>query len=443
MAAIETMADGETADPETVAEPKSKARKHENVMLAESYSEASKVEGWWLSEKFDGVRAVWNGKDFTSRLGNAFPAPTWFKNLMPKDCKLDGELWAGRGNFQQAISIVRNSARGDDWKYLTYMVFDIMMKEETDMAPEPFELRIECVQKIVNSKVEATGKTHDESHIKVVPQHVCAGKEEVQEHLKAVEAMNGEGLMLRKPKSPYAYSRSKNLLKVKSHTEEEAKVTGHEKGKGRNKDVIGALLVETPDGRKFKIGSGLNDTDRENPPEIGSMVTYKYLELTDGNIPRFPTYRGVRIDLNWSDYCASYKPPGKKLDGELTTTLHSCLFDGTPMEVDKKRAADATSTSPSAKRIRSSPSKQAASDPVSEKAAPLSNQADVNISTKPTGSPKQVENTANVGSPKQVENTGSDKQAEKKLPVCKYGRACPSKSAAHVEKWAHPWRIRA
>ena len=94
--------------------------------------------------------------------------------------------------------------------------------------------------------------------------------------------------MLRMPNSPYEHKRSKVLLKVKTQTDEEAKVLCHEAGKGKYSGQTGALTLETPDGRQFSCGSGMTDSDRLHPPKIGSVVTYKYTELMENGFPRFP-----------------------------------------------------------------------------------------------------------------------------------------------------------
>ena len=41
----------------------------------------------------------------------------------------------------------------------------------------------------------------------------------------------------------------------------------------------------------------MSDHERDNPPAIGSIITYKFQELTPDGVPRFPTYIGVRIDM--------------------------------------------------------------------------------------------------------------------------------------------------
>jgi DNA ligase-1 len=71
----------------------------------------------------------------------------------------------------------------------------------------------------------------------------------------------------------------------------EAVVVGHLGGEARNAGRLGALLVELPqDKTRFKIGSGLSDAVRNNPPPIGSVITFKYYGFYKSGIPRFPSY---------------------------------------------------------------------------------------------------------------------------------------------------------
>ena len=73
----------------------------------------------------------------------------------------------------------------------------------------------------------------------------------------------------------------------------------HLKGAGRHKGRLGALLVELPDGTRFSVGTGFSDAERGAPPPVGSVITFRYQELSDGGVPRFPSYVGVRGDAAW------------------------------------------------------------------------------------------------------------------------------------------------
>jgi DNA ligase-1 len=265
------------------------------LLLAHKWDEFQDMTNWWMSEKLDGVRAYWNGKKFISRLGNYFYAPDWFAAELPSDVCLDGELFGGRGKFQTTVSIVKSQDQGERWKTLTYKIFDAPGMDK------PFEERVSALKKLFDP---SNKKKHP--HMEVIEHIKCRDNDHMLEYLNEVQAKKGEGVMMRQPKSKYVGSRSNTLLKVKTFFDDEAKVLGHLPGKGKHKGLMGALLVEMPNKKTFQVGSGFTDAQRAKPPPIGSIISYKYQELTDGGIPRFPTYLGIRIDAEW--------PPKKKND---------------------------------------------------------------------------------------------------------------------------------
>jgi DNA ligase 1 len=252
------------------------------LLLAERWDNAQDLAGWWMSEKLDGVRAYWDGRALISRLGNPFHAPDWFLAGLPPT-PLDGELWIGRKAFQRTVGVVRRQDRSDHWKEVTFVVFD------APSAPGPFEERLAFVRDHVARHRPPHARAHDHT--------VCGGPDQLKAELARVEALGGEGLMLRRPGSAYEVGRSLTLLKVKSFRDDEARVVGHLAGAGRHKGRLGALLVERPDGTRFAVGTGLSDRGRESPPAVGSLITFRYQELSDGGVPRFPSYVGVREEV--------------------------------------------------------------------------------------------------------------------------------------------------
>ena len=260
------------------------------LLLAHRWEEHHDPTGWWLSEKLDGVRAYWDGKQFVSRLGNAYLAPDWFVEGLP-DFPLDGELFAGRGRFQHTVSVARRMDRGDGWKTLSFVIFD------APALSHGFEDRIRHLEDHFGA--------NPWDRAKVLEHRVCEGHDDLQAELRRVEGLGGEGVMLRRPGSRYVAGRSETLLKVKSFLDREARVVGHQPGTGKHAGRLGALLVELPDGTPFKVGTGLSDAERNNPPDIGEIVTVRYQELTDAGVPRFPSYIGVRADVDWDQLVAA------------------------------------------------------------------------------------------------------------------------------------------
>lgn len=247
------------------------------VLLAHKYENDFDPTGWWYSEKLDGVRCFWDGQNLLSRQGNVFHAPQWFLDTLPKFA-LDGELWMGRQQFKQTISVVKRLDGGMHWKNVKYMVFDAPQLEL------PFEERVQYLK----DNIGTSEFVELHAHSKV------ESKKHLLDLLKQVASEGAEGLMIREPGSMYDVGRSRTLLKVKQFHDGEAVVTGYTNGAGRHKGVVGALEVRMSNGKEFNLGTGLSDEERRNPPSIGSTVTFTYAELTEDGIPRFASYLCVR-----------------------------------------------------------------------------------------------------------------------------------------------------
>lgn len=264
------------------------------ILLAQRWEDEHDPEGWWLSEKLDGVRAYWDGKAFLSRTGNRYHAPDWFVEGLGNE-PLDGELWLGRRRFQETVSIVRRQDQSEHWRQVRYVIFDL------PASAAPFEARIE--------QLAAMFSVDAHPHASALEHEACTGVEHLRRRLAEIEASGGEGVMLRQPGSKYVAGRSTTLLKVKSFLDSEARVLEHVAGKGRHQGRMGALRVELRDGTKFNVGTGFADAEREAPPAIDAVITFRYQELTDDGVPRFPSYVGVRDDVTWG---GGKKPKAKR-----------------------------------------------------------------------------------------------------------------------------------
>ena len=249
------------------------------VMLAHTWDGKSEVNGWWMSEKLDGMRGYWTGKEFISRSGHIIHAPPWFTINFPTTA-LDGELWMAREHFQALISIVRKKNAGDEWKKVRYFIFD------APLIQDGFEKRLKYANQWFNK--------HPNPYTEVLKQTLCKNQAHLQQTLTDIESRGGEGIMLRKSKSPYTIGRSKDLLKVKRFQDTEARVIEHLPGKGKYAGLLGSLLVELPNGIRFSIGSGFSDQERTSPPPIGSTITFKYQGFHSSGIPRFATFLRIR-----------------------------------------------------------------------------------------------------------------------------------------------------
>lgn len=247
------------------------------VLLAHKWDGETDPANFFLSEKKDGVRAYWNGREFISRQGNVYQAPAFFTQDLPK-VPLDGELFKGRKMFDETISIVKSGDSGDRWKEIRFEVFDAPNHHGT------FEQRIECCKRIM------AGAPHGS----VLEQTRCTSVSHLRQELARVEALGGEGVMLRRVGSKYEVGRSYTLLKVKSFVDCEVEVVGFVAGKGKFRGMIGSLQCRLPNGKPVDVGSGISDQLRKNPPQIGAVITIRYQELSKDGVPRFPVFVAMR-----------------------------------------------------------------------------------------------------------------------------------------------------
>lgn len=253
------------------------------LLLAERYRGDVDVSRYWVSEKLDGVRASWDGERLQFRSGHPVPAPKWFLDALPRQ-PLDGELWLGRGSFDQLSAIVRRQSPDDtEWRRVRYMIFEL------PKAAGRFTDRVEQI-KVVTAVANLPW-------LQAVPQFRLSDEVALQKMLGEIVRGGGEGLMLHRDDAPYEMGRSSALLKLTPWLDAEASVVAHLTGKGKYAGMVGALRMELPDGRRFSLGSGLTDALRRNPPPVGAQVTYRYRELTPSGMPRFPRYLRVRDKL--------------------------------------------------------------------------------------------------------------------------------------------------
>lgn len=254
-----------------------------DLLLAEVYRDGIAVEQYWISEKLDGVRAYWDGKQLISRGGEVIAAPAWFVADFPTTA-LDGELWLGRNQFAATFSIVSKLQPIDsEWQQIQYHIF------EFPNAPGTFTERISALQALI--------KQQNSPYLTLIPQFRIADKTKLLEKLRELEKQGAEGLMLHHQDALYKTGRSSDLLKLKSYQDTEAKVIGYRPGKGKYQGMTGALVVKTADGKTFGIGSGLTDELRHHPPAIGTVITFRYNGFTNKGLPRFARFLRVRQAL--------------------------------------------------------------------------------------------------------------------------------------------------
>jgi len=250
------------------------------LLLANQFAPKFDPAKYLVSEKYDGVRAIWDGKILRFRSGRPVNAPAWFFAKLPAQV-LDGELWLARGRFEALSGIVRKTEpQNEEWRQIKYMVFEL------PDGPGDFAERAARIREII-------AKTNWPQLV-AVEQFRIANRAALKKKLDEVVRGGGEGLMLHLAEAPYLTGRSDVLLKLKPLQDSEAEVIAHVAGKGKYTGMLGGLRVRMPDGRVFVIGTGFTDEVRRNPPPVGTIVTYSYRGMTVSGLPRFASYLRVR-----------------------------------------------------------------------------------------------------------------------------------------------------
>lgn len=250
------------------------------INLAEKYHSQIDLTRYWVSEKYDGARAWWNGTEFISRGGHVYRVPSWFTEGLP-DHTLDGELWVGRNQFQQLMQTIRDQTPDDNaWREVRFMVFD------APGVDGHFSTRLNKLKELVSAT--------ELPWVQLVNQQRYTSHAELDMALQSITDAGGEGLMLKREDMDYLAGRHYGLLKRKLHTDAEAIVLAHLLGKGKFRNLLGSVLVEEASGTRFRVGTGFSDAERANPPAIGSTITFRYQGRTGSGKPRFARFLRIR-----------------------------------------------------------------------------------------------------------------------------------------------------
>lgn len=253
------------------------------------------VSGWLASEKLDGVRAYWDGENLLSRQGKKLNTPLSFTKNFPKFA-LDGELYAKELKFEEIQASVMDKLPDEKaWNRLKFHIFDV--PEASGGLPR----RLEVLAKFL--------KNEPNDNLIIIKQIKMRDNAHFLKFAESIIAKGGEGAVVREPNAPYERKRSKNALKFKKFKDAECEVIAVNKGSGKYANFAGSLTCkalggkddkekagEPKEGTIFKIGSGLSDKNRQEPPKIGSIITYKFQNLTANGKPRFPIFLRIRED---------------------------------------------------------------------------------------------------------------------------------------------------
>ncbi|WP_141049570.1 DNA ligase [Aliarcobacter cryaerophilus] len=247
-----------------------------NLQKPSNYKDSIDISNWYMSEKLDGIRAYWDGKELFSKNKNKIFAPSWFTKDFPPFA-LDGELWTKRGDFENIQSIVLSQQESKDWENITYNIFEVPNVNGN------FQTRLDFLEDYL--------KKSPNKYIKIIPQIVCKDKNHLNKFLKELLKNGAEGVIIKNPNLSYETGRTNNSLKVKEFLDDEGKVIGH----NFNKDgSFKSLKIELKNKTVFNLGGGFKKEDRLNPPKIGTIVTFKYYGFTKNGKPKFASFLRVR-----------------------------------------------------------------------------------------------------------------------------------------------------
>lgn len=264
-----------------------------DILLFKVYDEKAfkdvNLSHYLMSEKLDGIRGLWDGKTMQTRAQNLIKLPSFFTKNFPK-FELDGELWIKRASFEEISSLVRQENADEKlWEKVSYNVFDVPNAcEEFKLEPCTLEARLEVLKKYLAK--------NPSDFIKIIPQIRIKDKKHLEQFYQDIISKKGEGVIIRSNNAPYEKKRSNNAFKLKPFDDAECVVLKHFEGKGKFEGKMGSLLCEANiNGKKvnFKIGSGFKESDRLNPPPIGSIITFKYNGLSKNGKPKFASFLRV------------------------------------------------------------------------------------------------------------------------------------------------------
>ncbi len=250
-----------------------------DLFLLKTYNKTKSVVGWVMSEKLDGIRGFWNGRQLLTRGGKIIHTPDWFIEHYPPFA-IDGELWTKRGDFEHISSIVRRKIPDKRWNQITHQIFEV--PNQTGGLLDRLKILRDYL------------RIHPNSPIRIIEQHFITQQIQVKQFLHKITQQNGEGLVVRDPKIAYQTGRLNSALKVKKYLDSECVVKKILPGKGKYIDKIGSLVCKTKNSGVVRIGIGFTDAQRANPPTIGSTITFKYYGFTKKGKFKYPVFLRIK-----------------------------------------------------------------------------------------------------------------------------------------------------
>lgn len=240
----------------------------------------ARPQSFVYSEKLDGVRAFWDGKNLYSKGGKLLTPPSFFTQNFPPFA-IEGELWSKRGDFENIVSILKSTKKKEKWRELKFYIFEVPNQQGGILK------RLEVLEAYLASQPAP--------FISIIPQLPLNTLQALQDALSAITQVGGEGVVVREKDAPYYTGRNKKAMKLKLYEDRECKITSYVQGKGKFENLVGSIICLDGD-VEFKIGSGMSEDFRKNPPKVGTIITYKYFGLNKNKLPKFPVFLRIRSD---------------------------------------------------------------------------------------------------------------------------------------------------
>lgn len=240
----------------------------------------ARPQSFVYSEKLDGVRAFWDGKNLYSKGGKLLTPPSFFTQNFPPFA-IEGELWSKRGDFENIVSILKSTKKKEKWRELKFYIFEVPNQQGGILK------RLEVLEAYLASQPAP--------FISIIPQLQLNTLQALQDALSAITQAGGEGVVVREKDAPYYTGRNKKAMKLKLYEDRECKITSYVQGKGKFENLVGSIICLDGD-VEFKIGSGMSEDFRKNPPKVGTIITYKYFGLNKNKLPKFPVFLRIRSD---------------------------------------------------------------------------------------------------------------------------------------------------
>ncbi len=278
-----------------------------NKNPTKEYFQKNKLGGsWYMSEKFDGIRAIWTGSQLLTRSLRPFTyVPIWFIKQLPMGKVLDGEIYIPDVAFSyfSSLSVTKQCENVDSkWKKVKYLIFDYPIKNMN------FEKRFHILKNIRFKGKQVELIKFDKLN------EIQKEFDKINKKFEEVTEAGGEGVMLIRSNSQYESKRSRNSLKYKKEYTGEAVVTDLKEGLGKYRGMLGKLHCVLPNGKRFFCGTGFSDVERKmyhfdktvcemieddtdsiKIPRIGDTISYSCMEIIDKTgVPRMSVYRGLR-----------------------------------------------------------------------------------------------------------------------------------------------------